>query len=42
MATYSEIRFKNAATGEDAGTRIGGEPQWIQVEWEPECCGSPM
>ena len=39
---YPEIRFKNAATGEAAGTRIGGEPEWIQAEWLPECCGSRM
>jgi len=42
MDSYPELRFKNAATGADVGTRIGGEPEWIQVEWQPECCGSRM
>ena len=42
MEPYPEIRFNNAATGKAAFTRIGGEPEWIQVEWQPECCGSRM
>ena len=23
-------------------TKLGGTPEWIQVEWKPECCGKPM
>jgi hypothetical protein len=23
-------------------TKLGGKPEWIQVEWKPECCGQPM
>jgi hypothetical protein len=42
MATYPEIRFKNMATGENAGTRLGGEPEWMQEEWKPDCCGTRM
>ncbi len=23
-------------------SKLGGKPTWIQVEWQPECCGTPM
>lgn len=23
-------------------TKLGGLPQWIQNEWEPDCCGEAM
>lgn len=37
-----EIRLKNSETGKRVGTKIGGEPSWIQNEWKPECCGQRM
>jgi hypothetical protein len=42
MTSYPDVHFKNAATGKDAFTRIGGVPEWIQCEWLPECCGTRM
>lgn len=39
-----EIRLAPVASDLDeaAGTKLGGEPEWVQVAWEPECCGRPM
>lgn len=44
MAELPEIRLA-VATAADAGsvgTKLGGRPEWIQTEWEPQCCGQPM
>lgn len=23
-------------------SKFGGDPEWIQAPWSPECCGKPM
>lgn len=44
MADLPEIRLipANAESPELAGTKLGGKPEWIQVEWQPACCDQPM
>ena len=41
---FSEIRLVRAdrPSGESGSTKLGGAPDWIQVEWRPECCGRRM
>jgi hypothetical protein len=29
-------------SGEPLGTKLGGTPDFIQAEWQPECCGEKM
>jgi len=26
----------------EGGSKLGGKPDWIQSEWQPEHCGQPM
>lgn len=42
MAELPEVCFLLSATGDEAGTKLGGNADWIQVPCEPECCGQPM
>ena len=44
MADLPEIRLTPITSDSQkaVGTKLGGEPEWIQVEWRPECCGKPM
>src|SRR4051812_23746070 len=34
--------FNNFETAAEAGTKLGGTAEWIQVEWKQSCCGQPM
>jgi hypothetical protein len=40
--SFPKIQLKRADSGEVVGTHLGGEPQWLQGPWSPECCGVPM
>lgn len=44
MRQLPEIRLVPIETEADkpAGTKLGGKPDWIQTEWDPDCCGQPM
>jgi uncharacterized protein YwqG len=42
MASFPEINLQRVDDGKAVGTRIGGEPEWIQNPWSPDCCGTPM
>ncbi|MBT5019773.1 MAG: hypothetical protein HON04_13640 [Planctomicrobium sp.] len=44
MGTLPETRLVplTIPVGVPPATKLGGDPEWIQLEWKPECCGERM